>query len=283
MIISFQNIERKFDMAGETKSNGQKDFLDRFYTPLPIVKQCLNLVNFSQFDCIIEPSAGTGNFLSQFPNEIDKFGYDLFPEGNNIEQADWFNLNKEIFNNYKSILVCGNPPFGQQNKLAINFFNESAKFCNTIAFILPLSFKKDSIQNRLDLHFSLVKELLLPDCKFLLLNQQEVLVPCVFQIWERQENLREKVKLPLISNLFDFVDKNNADFRIQRVGGNAGKASFDLSKSASSNYFIKNKSKLSNEDFVKLVNSLEFPTITFATGPKSLSKGELISIIEENI
>ena len=85
------------------------------------------------------------------------------------------------------------------------------------------------------------------------------------------------------SSLFDFVDKDEADFRIQRVGGNAGKASFDLTKSASSNYFIKNKSNISNELFVALVNSLTFPSIEFTVGPKSLSKGELVEILEENL
>lgn len=82
--------------------------------------------------------------------------------------------------------------------------------------------------------------------------------------------------------MFDFTTKDRADFRIQRVGGNAGKASFDLTKSASSNYFIVNKSNKTNEDFVKYINTLIFPSISFTVGPKSLSKGELISIIEES-
>ena len=30
------------------------------------------------------------------------------------------------------------------------------------------------------------------------------------------------------------------------------------------------------------VNSLKFPSITYTVGPKSLSKGELIAIFEEN-
>lgn len=179
--------------------------------------------------------------------------------------------------------MCGNPPFGQQNSLAIDFFNESANFCHTIAFILPLSFKKDSIQNRLNLEFHLIDEIILGDCEFLLKNEDVINVPCVFQVWSKKSEKRQPVKLKTVSTLFDFVDKSKADFRIQRVGGNAGKASFDLTKSPSSNYFIKNKTDLSNEEFVDLVNQLKFPTIEFTVGPKSLSKGELIAIIEENL
>lgn len=270
-------------MPRETKSNGQKDTFDRFYTKLDIVKKCLTALNLNDFDCIIEPSAGTGNFLKDLPAAASVFAYDIAPEADNIEKADWFNVDKTQFNKFKSILVLGNPPFGQQNSLAIRFFNESAKFCNTIAFVLPLSFKKISVQNRLDLNFHLVKEIDLDNCGFMLLDKQEIAVPCVFQVWEKQSKPRKKVKGKTTSTEFTFTDKKNADFRIQRVGGNAGKASFDLDKAESSNYFIKNNSNLSNEDFVELVNHLIFPSIEFTVGPKSLSKTELIEIIEENI
>ena len=209
--------------------------------------------------------------------------YDIAPAAENIIEADWLKLDKTEFNQYHNILVCGNPPFGEQSKLAIDFFNEAAKFANTIAFILPLSFKKDSVQNRLSLNFLLVNELILQDCIFYLQNKEEIKVPCVFQVWQKTNTPREKVKLKTTTSLFDFVNKEQADFRIQRVGGNAGKASFDLTKSPSSNYFIKNNTSISNKDFVNLINSLSFPTISFTVGPKSLSKGELIAIIEENI
>ena len=267
-------------MPRETKSNGQKDLYDRFYTPPIIVDKCLSILDLSIYDCIIEPSAGTGNFSNKLPN---CFKYDLIPEAEDIIQADWLKLDKSIFNKYSKILICGNPPFGEQSKLAIDFFNEAAKIADTIAFILPLSFKKISLQNRLDLNFELSNEIMLDDCFFILKNKEEIKVPCVFQVWKKTDKPREKVKLKLITDLFDFTTKDKADFRIQRVGGNAGKASFDLTKSASSNYFIKNKSSLSNEEFVDFVNQLSFPTIAFTVGPKSLSKGELIAIIEENL
>lgn len=265
-------------MAKETKSNGQKDKFDRFYTPESLVLQCLERLKLDEFDCIIEPSAGTGSFSSHLPNCL---AYDIFPCCEGILQADWLTLDKTQFQGEK-ILVCGNPPFGEQNSLAIKFFNESAKFCDTIAFILPLSFKKVSIQNSLDLNFELIDELLLTNASFLLNNEKEISVPCVFQVWKRATRPRKKIKLKTKTTLFDFVKPNEANFRIQRVGGNAGKASFELNRAESSNYFILNHSDLSNEDFVNLINSLTFPTIAYTVGPKSLSKGELIQVIEEN-
>ncbi len=266
-------------MPKETKSNGQKDLLDRFYTPNEIVQSCLALLDLTQYDCIIEPSAGMGNFAQYLPN---CYAYDIAPLDNNIITANWLTLDKSQFKQYSNILVCGNPPFGEQNKLAIAFFNEAAKFCHTIAFILPLSFKKHSVQNMLNLSFSLSNELILDNAYFYLQNKDTFKVPCVFQIWEKTSIPRKKIIQKTTSKLFAFTNKENADFRIQRVGGNAGKASLELNRSASSNYFIKNLSTKTNEDFITFINQLSYPTINFTVGPKSLSKGELVETIEAN-
>lgn len=263
---------------GITKSLGQKEQFDKFYTKVEVAKQCITFISdFNSYDCIIEPSAGNGSFSNQIQN---CFCYDISPENNNIQKADWFKLDKNQFKQYKNILVIGNPPFGKQCNLAINFFNESAKIANTIAFILPLSFKKRSIQNKLNLYFYCEKEFILNKNSFLL-NGKEYDVPCVFQIWNKKNIQREIQKNISNTKLFDFVSKNNADFRIQRVGGNAGKASFDLNFSEQSNYFIKNKTKLSNQDFVNLINNLTFDEIKYTVGPKSLSKTELIITLEK--
>ena len=265
-------------MAGETKSNGQKDYLDRFYTPKEIVEKCLSVINLKEYDCIIEPSAGNGSFS----NLIDGcFSYDIAPASEDIIQADWLKLDKSIFNRYQSILVIGNPPFGQQNTLALSFIKESMKFAKTVAFILPLSFKKISIQNQIPLEFELKKELELPNSYFIL-NEKEIFVPCVFQVWERAKQKRSKIKLKTSTDLFDFTTKEQADLRIQRVGGNAGKASTNLDYSKQSNYFIKNKTTKNVEEFCEIINNLVFPNIAFTVGPKSLSKGELVSVCEEN-
>lgn len=263
-------------MTGTTKSLGQKHLLDKFYTKEDIVKQCLSLLDLTQYDCIIEPSAGAGAFSPANPHYM----YDIEPEGAGIIQADWLTLDKSVFAQYSKILVVGNPPFGQQSSLAKRFFNESAKFAHTIAFILPLSFKKDSVQNQLNLNFILAKEIILPRNSFSL-NGQDYELPCVFQVWDRSPRPRSKKRLKTTTSLFSFCNKESADFRIQRVGGNAGKASFDLERAISSNYFVKNTSNFSNEELVNIINSLSFPSIAMTVGPKSLAKGELIATLEE--
>lgn len=266
-------------MPGETKSNGQKDSLDRFYTPTEITKQCLSLLDLTEYDCIIEPSAGAGAFSSQIPN---CFAYDVQPGGAQIEQADWLKLDKNQFSSYQSVLVIGNPPFGRQNVMALRFLKESMKFANTVAFILPLSFKKVSLQNQIPLDFALSKELDLSDGWFTL-GDEKISIPCVFQVWEKRKVKRKKVQLPTETSLFEFVKKaGNPSARIQRVGGNAGKASLNLEYSEQSNYFVRNRTELSDEEFCEVVNGLVFPSISYTVGPKSLSKGELVAVCEEN-
>lgn len=270
-------FRRRILLAKTTKSNGQKDNLDRFYTPIEIAAHCIERLDLSKYDIIVEPSAGCGNFSNQIPNCL---AYDINPTTEGIQQADWLTLDKTFLSKGHS-LVIGNPPFGEQGKKAVEFFN-SCSNANTIAFILPLSFRKPSIQNRLDAFFWLTDELDLSEAYFLL-EGQKIKVPCTFQIWEKKTEKRPKKKGKTITPYLDFVSPSQADFRIQRVGGNAGRADTDLSKAVSSNYFVKNKTVLSNQELIDLINSLCFPTIAFTVGPKSLSKTELIEVLEETL
>lgn len=267
-------------MSGETKSKGRKDLYDRFYTPIETARQCLELLNLQEYDCIVEPAAGTGNFYTELKKQNNNvFAFDIAPAHEEILNKDFLTLDFSQLKDYNNILVCGNPPFGQQNNLAIKFFNKAAQFANTIAFILPLSFKKTSIQNKLDLSFHLINEIILGKINFEVYNQDNIEVPCVFQVWQKQENKRIKKQIKKESDLIRIVKKEEADFRIQRVGGNAGRAFLDLDKAESSNYFIKNISDKTNEELIDYINSITFPTLEFTVGPKSLSKEELFEYI----
>lgn len=80
----------------------------------------------------------------------------------------------------KKYLVIGNPPFGRSSSTAIKFFNKAAVFSDCIAFILPRTFKRVSVQNRLDLNFSLIytEDLPLKPCSF----TPKMNAKCCFQI-----------------------------------------------------------------------------------------------------
>jgi len=266
------------DRKGTTKSQGRKHSQDKFYTKPEIAKQCIDFIDdIKDYDVIIEPAAGNGSFSQQIEGCL---AFDINPESSEIIKQDWFEYKQE--RDVKKILVIGNPPFGVSNTLALKFINHAADFADTIAFILPISFKKYSVQDKIDKNLHKTKEMVLPKNSFIL-GDVEYDVPCIFQIWEWKKEERDKRTRKTSSEFFDFVKKeDNPDCRIQRVGGNAGKASIDLDKSSESNYFIRIKNDMSVQEFVDYTNTLVFPGRDYGVGPRTLSKDELITVFEEN-
>lgn len=263
-------------MSGETKSLGQKDKFDRFYTKREVAKSCVDffLEKVGKDFNFIEPAAGKGSFLEWLPNYK---AYDICPMSPNIIEQDWFTLDKSEFKGKN--VVIGNPPFGVQAKKAITFFNTSS-FADYIAFIVPKSFKKNSIQNRLNLNFFLIGEMDLKPDSFDF-EGETYNVNCVFQIWKKEPKMREKVKRKLTSRFFEFTkDRDEADCSLRRVGAAAGKASLSKNYSGQSNYFLVNRTELSNEEFVDFLNTLTYEGIKNTVGVKSLSKAEFIEEFE---
>ena len=93
---------------GITKSKGHKEINDKFYTHQSVAKMCIDMIDLSSYDVIVEPSAGNGSFSNQIPNCI---AYDLVPEHPNIIQQDYLKLDTWRFIG-KKVLTIGNPPFG---------------------------------------------------------------------------------------------------------------------------------------------------------------------------
>lgn len=266
---------------GTTKSKGHKEENDKFYTKTDVAKMCIDMLNLSEYDMIIEPSAGNGSFSKQIKNCV---AYDLVPEDDSIIQQDFFELDITQFKN-KKVLTIGNPPFGIQNNLAIRFFNRAAQYSDSIAFILPKSFMKESIQNKLDLNFHLDRYIELPYNSFLL-NGEDYGVNCVFQIWKKKNVKRIIKKKNICYSFIEFSNENDFDFIVRRVGGNAGKAHIlndGETVSPQSNYFIKNKTLLTDEALVDIINGIQMDVVNYSVGPRSLSKTELIEYLEEEI
>ena len=172
--------------------------LDKFYTKPEIAKQCFQFLNKYYPDIgqetFLEPSAGSGVFLPLLPHYE---AYDILPEGDNIQQADFLSLDLP----QTDYVTIGNPPFGSRSKTAIAFFNHAAKYSKIIAFIVPVSFMKWGVQKELDPSFNLLAYQFLPANSFT--NKgQDFAVRCVFQIWTREfvaDNLRI-IKAPPISH-----------------------------------------------------------------------------------
>lgn len=208
--------------------------LDKYYTVPSVAQTCLNqlgeLVPWTTWDLVVEPSAGNGAFLTRIPVE-NRIGIDIAPDHDTILQHDFLTWTPPP--GLTNLLVVGNPPFGRMSSLAVKFFNHAAGWANTIAFIVPRTFRRVSIQNKLAANFHLMYDMEIPmePCAF----HPPILAKCCFQIWRRSTELRPIIAMPTVHPDWDFLPfgpldgddqptpPNGADFVLLAYGGACGR------------------------------------------------------------
>jgi hypothetical protein len=255
--------------------------MDKFYTKPDVVRLCSNAIQthlqiLYENDTIIEPSAGNGAFIDFIKSAVSDYHlYDLVPEHINIIKQDYLEYT-HIHTSPGKVHVIGNPPFGRQSSLAISFIKKSCQFCDSISFILPKSFKKNSLMRHFPSNFHIRFETDLPDKSFIV-DGKEHDVPCVFQIWEKTADTRPAI-IKLKPQNFMFVNKNDhPDIAFRRVGSNAGHIStYMVHKSIQSHYFIKFTSNVDKTKAIMVLSHTQFDANN-TVGPKSISKQELIA------
>lgn len=217
----------------------------------------------------VEPSAGRGAFSRLFPR--GSVAYDIDPQGPGIIKADFLST---PLPKAGRVAVVGNPPFGKNASMAVKFFNHAATKAEVIAMIVPLTFQKVSVQNRLNLEFHCIAEKIVPQNAFVMCGNAKT-IPTVFQIWEKRENRRVKNTLPTSHPDFNFTCAESATFAIRRVGAYAGKVHQNFSLEESSNYFM--SANTAGVEFV--FSSIDFgPVARRTAGNPSLSKTELVDL-----
>ena len=260
---------------------------DCFYTLPEVAEECLKTLRdelekpdkkASDFDLWLEPSVGKGAFFNLLPPR-KRHGIDIRnPSNLAIEESDFLEWSyDQIRSKYKNIITIGNPPFGKNSSLAMKFFNRSAEFSNCIAMIFPQTFLKASVKNRLNANFILLKSRSLREQSFEF-NNEPYSVPCVFQIWKRQQVHRKVKILPLTHTDFEFTTRDQAEFAVQRVGVAAGKIKEDFEKYADqSHYFI--KSMTTKVNILNEFKKINWDSVKHNTaGNPSISKRELVNL-----
>jgi hypothetical protein len=275
-------------MADKVRKAG----LDKFYTISRISTKCIETIRtlyaWDSWDLVVEPSAGNGSFLSQIPTS-KRIGLDIDPEHPDIIKKNFFEYNPPDLPN---ILVVGNPPFGRVSSLAVKFFNHSAEWCSVIAFIVPRTFRRISVQNRLHPKFHLVHDDEIPSdpCSF----TPPMQVKCCFQIWEKQAEDRDIVKLNMKHPDWEFLSygpsdsngqptpPNTADFALLAYGGTCGKiVTADLhTLRPKSWHWI--KSKIDVTELIKRFRSLDYSLSKDTARQNSIGRGELVWLYSES-
>jgi predicted RNA methylase len=274
------NYEDKYNyLILKQKKGLKRNTIDKYYTKPNIAEQCIKLVkkyiNILNDDLIIEPSAGNGSFIENIKTLSANYKfYDLEPEHNEVCKQDFLEFDYKNLN-FNNIHIIGNPPFGRQSSIAIKFIKKCCLFSKSISFILPKSFKKESMKKYFGNHYHLIYEIDLIKNSFLV-NGIESDVPCIFQIWQWKEEIRNKVEKKIPLN-FKFVEKkDNPDISFCRVGVNAGTINKEINnKSFQSHYFIKFTNNKSIDENIEKLKIIKF-NFNNTVGPKSISKPELI-------
>lgn len=265
--------------------------LDKFYTRPEVAKECVDhlLCQFpaEAFDIVLEPSAGNGSFLQRL---VEVWGenviaIDVEPEHPDIVQMDFFRFQGD---GGKRCLVIGNPPFGRVCSLAVRFFNHAAEFADVIAFIIPCTFRRKSIQNKLDKSFWLVSDMDIPSkpCAF----TPKLGVKCCFQVWERRAGKREIVKLPAAHDHWAFLKHGpkdergqptppgGADFALRAYGSNCGeirRSGLDKLRPKSWHWI---KSNIEVDRLVENMKKLDFSISQDTARQDSLGQKELVQL-----
>jgi hypothetical protein len=255
---------------------------DQFYTKPDIAAKCVHTIltqcpetHTYQW---IEPSAGNGAFLKALPSNIHPISLDIDPKDAGIERADFLKWTLPATSQPR--IFFGNPPFGRQGSVAKAFIKHAATTATIIAFILPRSFVKPSMNRVFPSHFHCIHTGDLATDSFEV-NGQVYDVPCVFQIWRRQTN--ERTLEPKVEPVgFQYV-KHGQPFHIaiRRVGIYAGRANPVGDYAKQSHYYL-----LLNEEYIprstaiiEKLNQHTFPSNT--TGPRSLSKSEVNDVLNQ--
>lgn len=159
--------------------------LDKFYTQKHVAKECFEFLhkqlNIPETAIYLEPSAGAGSFIDLLQHYV---ALDIAPEDDRIEKQDYLKYQTDK----TDFITIGNPPFGNRSKLATDFFNKAASMSEVIAFIVPVSFMKWSVQKNLSSNFSLHSYMYLEPESFSD-NGQPYSVRTVFQIWVKNSSI----------------------------------------------------------------------------------------------
>ena len=279
--------------------------LDKFYTIPTISEKCLerigSIYKWSEWGLVIEPSAGNGSFLTRIPT-AKKIGIDISPEHDDIIKQDFLTYNPASYASYASyatgdsgdsgkILVVGNPPFGRVSSLAIKFFNHASKWADVIAFIIPRTFRRVSVQNKLNTSFHLIfdEEIPMKPCSF----SPPMMAKCCFQIWEKRDTERPIIELSTKHDDWDFLGfgpkdakgqptpPEGADFAMRAYGGKCGEivdTGLEILRPKSWHWI---KSKINKNTLIERFNSLDYTLSLDTARQNSIGRGELVRAYSE--
>ena len=249
-------------MHPNRKKGTRENALDKYYTKRSVARQCLNeLGDLSQYDLVIEPSAGDGAFYDLIEHE-NKVGIDIDPRHEDIVEDDW--MRYCVSCEFERVLVVGNPPFGLYHKLSSAFIAHAMWFGNvqTVAFILPNVYNKHTRQKILPLHWR-IKSITDLGRDAFVVDGRDYHVPASFFVFDKSEGLDLRVDTDIHIEAKDFEFGNKDDFNVF-VFGTAPNRAIQDPQPNNRGYYI--KSKIPVPEFIEKIKQMEWVGNSCAKG-----------------
>jgi len=176
--------------------------LDQFFTKPATASRCWQslvpilqqLAGKNADECFyVEPSAGDGAFYDLLPQER-RIGIDIAPRRADFVRCDFLEWQPSLPPNVLAadVVAIGNPPFGHRGDLAKRFIIKAAMFADTMAFIVPVIFRRYHMHRRLPAGLRLVHAEPLPRNAFETPNGKTRLIGAEFQIWTRFDGMPDR-------------------------------------------------------------------------------------------
>jgi len=208
---------------GNTRVTGK----EQFYTPKDLAIELVALVEKTLGSLsgrtVLEPAGGTGSFVEALAKTGAKkiLSFDIEPLHESVSKGSF--LDQQIAET--GVITISNPPFGRNNALSVPFFNHAAAFSEAICFIVPRSWRKWSVTNRLSMDFELALDLDLDidyvDADGELISTKSRLATC-FQIWKKTNSPRVPVRIKDMG-IVEKVSPAEADVSLTIFGYGCGK------------------------------------------------------------
>ena len=259
---------------GNTRVTGK----EQYYTPVDLAQELIayveTILGSIANKTILEPAGGTGSFIEAAKSRgvAQVISFDIEPLHHQVLQGDFLTQSIE----QKNLITISNPPFGRNNALSVPFFNHAAPLSDAICFIVPRSWRKWSVTNRLDRNFELAfdKDIDIDyvDSAGNLISDKSRLATC-FQIWKAAPTPRTLVRIKDMG-VVEKVAPDKADVSLTIFGYGCGQLKTEFEP-------VPNTTKL----FLKLKHpkALEaLKTVDFSRFYKSTAYTEALSLQEIN-
>jgi hypothetical protein len=266
---------------GNTRVTGK----EQFYTPtslaLTLVENVEAVLGSLQGKSVLEPAGGTGSFVEAAfaKGAKEVISFDIEPLHEKVILGSF--LEQEL--TQRNLITISNPPFGRNNSLSIPFFNHAARVSDAICFIVPRSWRKWSVTNRLDLNFELVSDQDIDidyvDSSGELISDKSRLATC-FQVWKKTATPRVAIKITDMG-VIEKVSPELADVSMTIFGYGCGNIKEDFERVPNTTQLFL---KLNHPQALSALRSVDFSRFYKSTAyTEALSIQEINYLLNEQI